>query len=62
MSHNTGITAQGTTASALRLVNVDLGLRYGVWVGGLDSVFSHNDLQENNLLQTQYGLWMIDFE
>lgn len=25
-------------------------------------VFSHNDLQENNLLQTQYGLRMIDFE
>eukprot|EP00658_Telonema_sp_P-2_P006730 TRINITY_DN1253_c0_g1_i13.p1 TRINITY_DN1253_c0_g1~~TRINITY_DN1253_c0_g1_i13.p1 ORF type:complete len:475 (-),score=119.79 TRINITY_DN1253_c0_g1_i13:267-1595(-) len=29
---------------------------------GLDVVFCHNDLQENNLLQTQYGLRMIDFE
>ena len=62
MSHNTGITGQGITANALRLVNADLGLRCGVWVGGLDLVFSHNDLQENNLLQTQYGLRMIDFE
>jgi choline kinase len=29
---------------------------------GLDVVFSHNDLQENNVLQTQYGLRLIDFE
>lgn len=29
---------------------------------GLDIVFSHNDLQENNILQTQYGLRFIDFE
>lgn len=25
-------------------------------------VFAHNDVQENNLLQTQYGLRLIDFE
>lgn len=29
---------------------------------GYDVVFSHNDCQENNLLQTPYGLRMIDFE
>lgn len=29
---------------------------------GLDIVFSHLDLQENNILQTQYGLRLIDFE
>ena len=29
---------------------------------GLDVVFSHNDVQENNLLQTPYGLRLIDFE
>lgn len=29
---------------------------------GLDIVFSHEDLQENNILQTQYGLRFIDFE
>ena len=29
---------------------------------GFDVVFCHNDVQENNLLQTQYGLRMIDFE
>ena len=25
-------------------------------------MFAHNDVQENNLLQTQYGLRLIDFE
>jgi len=29
---------------------------------GLDVVFSHWDAQENNILQTQYGLRFIDFE
>lgn len=29
---------------------------------GFDVVFSHNDVQENNMLQTQYGLRLIDFE
>jgi choline kinase len=29
---------------------------------GLDVVFSHWDSQENNILQTQYGLRFIDFE
>lgn len=29
---------------------------------GWDVVFCHNDCQENNLLQTQYGLRLIDFE
>lgn len=29
---------------------------------GLDVVFSHWDSQENNILQTQYGLRLIDFE
>ncbi|KAF4717627.1 hypothetical protein FOZ62_025086 [Perkinsus olseni] len=29
---------------------------------GMDVVFSHNDVQENNILQTQYGLRLIDFE
>jgi len=29
---------------------------------GLDVVFSHNDAQENNILQTHYGLRFIDFE
>ncbi|KAF4676998.1 hypothetical protein FOL47_003995 [Perkinsus chesapeaki] len=29
---------------------------------GMDIVFSHNDVQENNILQTQYGLRLIDFE
>jgi len=29
---------------------------------GLDVVFSHNDVQENNILQTHYGLRFIDFE
>lgn len=29
---------------------------------GWDIVFCHNDCQENNLLQTQYGLRLIDFE
>lgn len=29
---------------------------------GLDRVFSHNDVQENNILQTHYGLRFIDFE
>mmetsp|Transcript_91271 Transcript_91271/g.199939 ORF Transcript_91271/g.199939 Transcript_91271/m.199939 type:complete len:482 (+) Transcript_91271:128-1573(+) len=29
---------------------------------GLDIVFSHNDCQENNILQTHYGLRFIDFE
>jgi len=29
---------------------------------GLDIVFSHNDVQENNILQTHYGLRFIDFE
>lgn len=29
---------------------------------GLDIVFSHNDIQENNILQTHYGLRLIDFE
>eukprot|EP00656_Telonema_subtile_P047264 TRINITY_DN5416_c0_g1_i1.p1 TRINITY_DN5416_c0_g1~~TRINITY_DN5416_c0_g1_i1.p1 ORF type:complete len:517 (-),score=163.23 TRINITY_DN5416_c0_g1_i1:119-1669(-) len=34
----------------------------GITGQGLDLVFAHNDLQENNLLQTQYGIRMIDFE
>lgn len=29
---------------------------------GMDVVFCHNDSQENNILQTQYGLRLIDFE
>jgi thiamine kinase-like enzyme len=29
---------------------------------GLDKVMSHGDVQENNILQTQYGLRLIDFE
>ena len=29
---------------------------------GLDLVLSHNDVQENNILQTEYGLRLIDFE
>jgi len=29
---------------------------------GWDVVFCHNDCQENNLLETQYGLRLIDFE
>lgn len=29
---------------------------------GYDVVFCHGDLQENNLLQTQYGIRFIDFE
>jgi len=29
---------------------------------GLDVVFSHNDVQPNNILQTHYGLRFIDFE
>lgn len=34
----------------------------GVRGRGLDLVLSHCDVQENNILQTQYGLRFIDFE
>jgi len=40
------------------LVSDDLGVRGA----GVDVVFSHNDSQENNILQTHYGLRFIDFE
>jgi len=41
------------------LISEEAGEKSGA---GFDVVFGHNDLQENNLLQTPYGLRMIDFE
>ena len=34
----------------------------GIEGQGLDLVLGHNDVQENNILQTEYGLRLIDFE
>jgi len=34
----------------------------GISGQGLDIVLGHNDVQENNILQTAYGLRLIDFE
>lgn len=63
--------------SARRLARINLSelLEEGEWLrsfvleddpqirgSGLDIVFSHSDVQENNILQTQYGLRFIDFE
>eukprot|EP00929_Paragymnodinium_shiwhaense_P028965 TRINITY_DN16704_c0_g1_i2.p1 TRINITY_DN16704_c0_g1~~TRINITY_DN16704_c0_g1_i2.p1 ORF type:complete len:493 (-),score=115.42 TRINITY_DN16704_c0_g1_i2:313-1791(-) len=60
----------------LQLCNVDEMVEEARWLcnylqttkstsvkgSGMDVVFSHNDSQENNILQTQYGLRLIDFE